>query len=94
MTDITLYQFAGSHFNEKARWALDLKGVDHERVSLMPGPHAPRMKKLTGRTDTPVLVDGEEVVAGSTAIGIANTWQNVATALNISLANGSTTPQV
>ncbi len=68
MADITLYQFAGSHFNEKARWALDLKGVDHDRVSLMPGPHAPQMKKLTGRTETPVLVDGEKVVAGSTAI--------------------------
>lgn len=68
MAGITLYQFAASHYNEKARWALDLKGVRHERVSLMPGPHAPQMKRLTGRTQTPVLVDGDEVVAGSAAI--------------------------
>lgn len=68
MAAITLYQFAASHFNEKARWALDLKNVPHERVSLIPGPHAPRMKRLSGRTQTPVLVDGEQVVAGSAAI--------------------------
>jgi glutathione S-transferase len=32
MAGITLYQFEGSHYNEKARWALDLKGVPHERA--------------------------------------------------------------
>lgn len=68
MGDLTLYQFRASHYNEKARWALDLKRVPHERISLLPGPHAPRMKRLTGRTQTPVLVDGDEVVAGSAAI--------------------------
>jgi glutathione S-transferase len=65
---LRLYQFAASHFNEKVRWTLDLKGVPHERISLMPGPHAPRIKRLTGRTETPVLVDGDEVVAGSSRI--------------------------
>jgi len=68
MTGIRLYQFPASHYNEKARWALELKRVPHERVSLLPGPHAPRMKRLTGRTETPVLVDGDLVVAGSAAI--------------------------
>lgn len=68
MADIILYQFPASHFNEKARWALELKAVPHERISLLPGPHAPRMKRLTGRTQTPALVDGDAVVAGSTAI--------------------------
>jgi glutathione S-transferase len=68
MAGITLYQFQASHFNEKARWALDLKGVPHERISLIPGPHAPRMKRLTGRTQTPALVDDGRVVAGSAAI--------------------------
>ena len=65
---ITLYQFPASHYNEKARWGLDLKRVPHERVSLLPGPHAPRMKRLTGRTETPALVDGDQVIAGSAAI--------------------------
>ena len=54
---LTLTTIRFSHYNEKARWALDLKGVPHERVSLMPGPHAPRMLRLTGRTQTPALVD-------------------------------------
>jgi glutathione S-transferase len=68
VAEIELFQFAGSHFNEKARWGLDLKGVPHERISLMPGPHMRTMKKLTGRTETPALRDAGEVVAGSTAI--------------------------
>jgi len=68
MADITLYQFASSHYNEKARWALDWKGVPHRRVSLLPGPHAPRMKRLTGRTQTPALVDADTVVPGSAEI--------------------------
>jgi glutathione S-transferase len=65
---LRLYQFAASHFNEKARWALDHKGLRHERISLMPGPHAPTIKRLTGQTETPVLVDGDAVVAGSSQI--------------------------
>ena len=68
MSDIILYQFPASHYNEKVRWALDLKQVPHRRISLLPGPHAPKMKRLTGRTHTPVLVIGDEVVAGSSAI--------------------------
>lgn len=68
MSGIELYQFQGSHYNEKVRWALDLKRVPHERHSLLPGPHMPTMKRLTGRTTTPALVDGETVVSGSTAI--------------------------
>lgn len=68
MAEIQLFQFPGSHFNEKARWGLDLKGVAYERVSLMPGPHMRTMKGLTGKTETPALVDRGEVVPGSTAI--------------------------
>lgn len=68
MAEIELFQFAGSHFNEKARWGLDLKRVPHERTTLMPGPHMRTMKKLTGATQTPALVDRGEVVPGSTAI--------------------------
>jgi glutathione S-transferase len=63
-----LFQFAGSHFNEKARWGLDWKGVAHERISLMPGPHMRTVKKLTGGTETPVLREDGQVIGGSTAI--------------------------
>ncbi len=66
--EITLYQFQYSHFNEKARWALDYKGVPHQRINLLPGPHIPKLRKLTGQTATPILKIGNEFVCGSTAI--------------------------
>ena len=57
-----LWQFRASHFNEKARWALDWKGVRHERRSLLPGPHVPVVLWLTGQTELPVLrLDGQTV---------------------------------
>lgn len=68
MAEIELFQFEGSHFNEKARWGLDWKSVPHERISLLPGPHMRTMKKLTGATQTPALRDAGQVVAGSTEI--------------------------
>jgi glutathione S-transferase len=65
---VKLYQFLASHFNEKARWTLDLKGVPHERVTLLPGPHILKTQRLSGQPQTPVLADGDEVVAGSARI--------------------------
>lgn len=65
---VRLYQFLASHFNEKVRWALEYKQVPHERISLLPGPHMLRAKRLSGQTQTPILVDGSKVVAGSAHI--------------------------
>lgn len=57
-----LWQFRASHFNEKARWALDWKGIRHERRSLLPGPHAPVVMWLTGQKSVPVLqIDGQTI---------------------------------
>jgi len=57
-----LWQFRASHFNEKARWALDWKGIRHERRSLLPGPHVPVVMWLTGQKSVPVLqLDGETI---------------------------------
>jgi len=57
-----LWQFRQSHFNEKARWALDWKGVRHERRSLLPGPHMPVMLVSTGQKQVPVLqIDGTKI---------------------------------
>ena len=63
-----LWQFKASHFNEKARWALDWKGIRHERRSLLPGPHAPVVLWLTGQKSVPVLRLDGEMVADSTRI--------------------------
>lgn len=63
-----LWQFRYSHFNEKARWALDFKGVRHVRRSIVPGFHLLPMYWLTGQSAVPVLqVDGT-TVADSTKI--------------------------
>jgi glutathione S-transferase len=63
-----LHQFSFSHFNEKARWAFDYKGVPHTRRSYLPGPHVAPIKRLSGRPQVPVAVIGGDVVAGSSAI--------------------------
>jgi glutathione S-transferase len=66
---IELLQFRHSPYNEKARWALDLKRVPHRRRSLLPGPHMSTVRKLTGRTHTPVLVpDDGPALDGSARI--------------------------
>jgi glutathione S-transferase len=53
--DLELFQFRFSHYNEKVRWALDFKGLQHQRTDLLPGPHAAMIKRLTGQHQTPVL---------------------------------------
>jgi glutathione S-transferase len=67
-TSVVLHQFPFSHFNEKARWGLDWKGVPHVRESYLPGPHAPQIRRLSGQPMTPVLVLDGEAIAGSARI--------------------------
>jgi glutathione S-transferase len=65
-----LWHIEISHYNEKARWALDLKGVEHERRALVPGYHMAVALALTrGRCYTsPILeLDGRRI-GDSTAI--------------------------
>jgi glutathione S-transferase len=68
MSKPELFQFRVSHFNEKARWALDYKAIEHVRRSLLPGPQKPKMQKLSGQEQTPVLRWDGDVIAGSAAI--------------------------
>ena len=68
MSTPELFQFRVSHFNEKARWALDYKGIEHVRHCLVPGPHKLRIKKLTGQEQVPVLRMNGDIVVGSNAI--------------------------
>ena len=65
---VVLHQFAFSHFNEKARWALAFKAIRHKKSTYLPGPHMPQIKKLSGQAQTPVLDWNDEIVAGSAAI--------------------------
>jgi glutathione S-transferase len=59
-----LWHIEISHFSEKARWALDYKGIEHERRAPTPGAHMAVALWLTrGRSKTfPVLqLDGTAI---------------------------------
>ncbi len=60
-----LYQFPMSHFCEKARWALDYKGVAYRVVNYLPGFHFLPVRMIAPKTSVPVLRDGKAIVQGS-----------------------------
>ncbi len=67
MSDVpTLWQYSFSHFNEKARWALDHKRIPHVRRSLLPG--GPRAMWFAARGTLPVLDLHGERIEDSTAV--------------------------
>jgi len=68
MTPPVLWHFRFSHYNEKARWALDWKGIPHVRRAVAPGPHVQQMLDLSGQHAVPVLEIDGRVVPDSTAI--------------------------
>jgi len=63
-----LYQFPISHFCEKARWALDYKGVEWRPTTLLPGLHVRTATRLGGKSTVPILVDRGRAIQGSGAI--------------------------
>ena len=63
-----LLLFPHSHFCEKARWALDYKGLDYQAVPVMPGLHIYTVRRYAQDTSVPVLLDGETAVQDSKAI--------------------------
>lgn len=65
---ITLYQMTISHYCEKVRWALTYKRLPYKAKNLLVGMHIKPIKKLTGQTSLPVLVDGKTVIYGSADI--------------------------
>src|SRR4051812_37136930 len=70
MSRVKLWHLPISHFNEKARWALAYKSLDHELVAPLSGPHMAVALWLTkGRHATlPVVeLDGRRI-GDSTAI--------------------------
>jgi glutathione S-transferase len=65
---IQLFQFPFSHYCEKARWALDYKGIPFQTVNLLPGFHLRTVRKLAPKTSVPLLRDDGMVVQDSSAI--------------------------
>jgi glutathione S-transferase len=69
MQDTVLWQLKVSHYNEKARWALDYKGVPHVRRSVdADGSHRAIARRLTGGSTFPVLELDGEAIGDSTLI--------------------------
>jgi glutathione S-transferase len=66
----TLWQIDISHYSEKARWALDYKGIDHVRRSPLPGTHIPIALVLTrgAQPTVPVLQMDGRTIGDSTEI--------------------------
>jgi len=62
-----LWHFPISHFNEKARWALDFKRIPHRRRALGPS-YLLRAWWATGRAKLPVLFLNGQAIGDSTRI--------------------------
>ena len=65
---LELYQFELSHYCEKIRLILDYKGLPYRKIEVTPGIGQLDLFKLSGQRQVPVLKDGAEVIADSTAI--------------------------
>jgi len=65
---LVLYQFPLSHFCEKARWALDYKGLTYKTKNLVPGPHLKTTKKLAAQSSVPILAHDGRIIQGSRQI--------------------------
>ena len=63
-----LLEFPHSHYCEKARWALDYKGIPFERVALLPGFHMRTVRRYAPKTSVPVMLSDSDVVQGSSEI--------------------------
>ena len=63
-----LWHLKVSHYNEKARWALDYKRVPHVRRAAVPGRHRAIARRLTGGRTFPVLVLDGQAIGDSTRI--------------------------
>ena len=66
--DLVLWHLKVSNYNEKARWALDYKGIPHRRRALPAGAHSRFATRLTGEPTFPILVIGDEAIGDSTRI--------------------------
>ena len=65
---LELHQFRHSAFCEKVRLVLAAKQLPYSVVEVTPGLGQLELLRLSGQRQVPVLVDGEEVIADSSAI--------------------------
>jgi glutathione S-transferase len=68
MSSPVLYHIEISHYNEKARWALDFKGVPHERRAPPPMMHTFWALAMTRKPTFPILKLNGKAIGDSTRI--------------------------
>jgi glutathione S-transferase len=69
-TKRVLHQFPISHYCEKTRWHMDVKGLGYELRNLLPGFHILVTRRMAGGRTVPVLVDGGRAFGDSTEIAL------------------------
>lgn len=67
---LELYQFELSHYCEKVRLVLDYKGLAYRKIEVAPGIGQLDLLRISGQRQVPVLKDGAQVIADSTAIAL------------------------
>jgi len=65
---LELYQFEMSHYAEKIRLILDYKELEYRKIEVTPGLGQMALVRLSGQRQVPVLKDGSQIIADSTAI--------------------------
>jgi len=65
---LELYQFELSHYCEKVRLLLDYKELPYRTIEVTPGIGQLDVYRMSGQRLVPVLKDGAQVIADSTAI--------------------------
>jgi glutathione S-transferase len=68
MTPPVLWHVSFSNYGEKARWALDYKGVPHRRREPPPGLHPVWARRMGGRTIPLLVMDGETFTDSSAIV--------------------------
>lgn len=63
-----LYQFELCPYCEKVRFILDYKGLEYSKTEVTPGVGQLELLRISGKTQVPVLKDGETVITDSTEI--------------------------
>ena len=75
---LTLYHLQTSPYAEKARWALDYKGLAWTGKLLFPGTHHRVVRRVSGTSTVPVLVDSETGVPVTDSTDILHHLEAVA----------------
>lgn len=65
---LELHQFELSHYVEKVRLILDYKGLAYCKFEVTPGVGQIDLYRMSGQRQVPVLKDGSQIIADSTAI--------------------------